>query len=607
MAQRINLKQLQFASGAIASLGILVGVYTVFKTDNVKIKFLSLELIGCGLIAGIVGYAWSVIGEDLANQQIVNIAESQKEAVDQAKRLKEDNGKLSRSLQNIEAKNEKLVISANELKGVAEQWQEKSQNQVQLAKLYLGEHLKSIQGRLSSAVQTGIRQNYQNTQSSEEHKKHVHKTLTKRLVDLETDIKKWNSWIKDITEEDYLEVCIQILDEITSHKSKIAATSTRLNYHQYVPKGFLRKENALKLNEEYHSVVLEKINEYDEVAANNEEFMSAAGRDIELLKNRLVEQNSLVEALSKPIVWKFALNHAARVGNLVIEYCKGNGLHLDRSHYTGDAYEVDLFFFTDRLNAAQTVDVKALNNESERLAQLTHCLKPITFNYQYESRLLVAHAVLQQRVVEKKQPSNPVDAAKEFIKPTESLLPFIKEAYHVGLWASTGGGKTTALSNIIGGMIQELGGNPVIRLTIPKMDADTQAIFPEVHWLGLQESIFGLLEAAVEVQYRIYRNEQAYRAKEIIQDYQPTLFFIDEINGIFTRWKKINENDLNDVLDRFEATLVGDRLSYFRSWMRLELANYKDQFASKLLLFIWQTGRSLRVKSFDCRTESYAK
>jgi hypothetical protein len=31
--------------------------------------------------------------------------------------------------------------------------------------------------------------------------------------------------------------------------------------------------------------------------------------------------------------------------------------------------------------------------------------------------------------------------------------------------------------------------------------------------------------------------------------------------------------------------------------MRIELGNYKQQFAKKLLLFIWQTGRSLRVKS----------
>ncbi|PMB14891.1 hypothetical protein CEN46_26345, partial [Fischerella thermalis CCMEE 5318] len=80
-------------------------------------------------------------------------------------------------------------------------------------------------------------------------------------------------------------------------------------------------------------------------------------------------------------------------------------------------------------------------------------------------------------------------------------------------------------------------------------------------------------------------------------DFDPILFFIDEINLIFTRWKSINEADLENVLERFADTLSRERLQYFNNFMRIELGNYKQQFAKKLLLFIWQTGRSLRVKS----------
>jgi hypothetical protein len=75
------------------------------------------------------------------------------------------------------------------------------------------------------------------------------------------------------------------------------------------------------------------------------------------------------------------------------------------------------------------------------------------------------------------------------------------------------------------------------------------------------------------------------------------LFFIDEINLIFSRWRKINDADLEDVLTRFEATLEGARLTYFNQYMRTELENYKNEFAKRLLLFTWQTGRSLKVKS----------
>ncbi|MCP6761186.1 MAG: hypothetical protein NHB32_21150, partial [Fischerella sp. CENA71] len=126
---------------------------------------------------------------------------------------------------------------------------------------------------------------------------------------------------------------------------------------------------------------------------------------------------------------------------------------------------------------------------------------------------------------------------------------------------------------------------------------DTAKIFPHVDWLGVPNSVFGLLEAALEIQYRIHVNEQAFLKGEEIKDFDPIVFFIDEINLIFTRWKSINEADLENVLDRFADTLSGERLEYFNQFMRIELGNYKQQFAKKLLLFIWQTGRSLRVKS----------
>lgn len=167
------------------------------------------------------------------------------------------------------------------------------------------------------------------------------------------------------------------------------------------------------------------------------------------------------------------------------------------------------------------------------------------------------------------------------------------------LWGETGRGKSTAISNVIGGMFQELGGMPTIRTTIPKLDADTAKIFPQVNWLGVPNSIFGLLEAALEIQYRIHLNEQAFLNKREIKDFEPILFFIDEINLVMSRWGKINEADAEDVLARFERTysLSGERLSYFQQFMKLELMNYKSEFAKRLLLFIWQTGRSLKVKS----------
>ncbi len=115
--------------------------------------------------------------------------------------------------------------------------------------------------------------------------------------------------------------------------------------------------------------------------------------------------------------------------------------------------------------------------------------------------------------------------------------------------------------------------------------------------LGVPNSVFGLLEAALEIQFRIHKNEQAYLNGEEFQEFEPILFFIDEINMIFSRWGKVNDADLDNVLRRFEETLNGERLEYFQEYMTIELRNYKNEFAKRLLLFIWQTGRSLKVKS----------
>ncbi|MUH01546.1 hypothetical protein F7734_58535 [Scytonema sp. UIC 10036] len=227
--------------------------------------------------------------------------------------------------------------------------------------------------------------------------------------------------------------------------------------------------------------------------------------------------------------------------------------------------------------------------------QITHTFNIPEFKYDGETGLISTWVQIAREP--EKPLEDPVVEVKKFLQPVESLIGFVRDAYHVGLWAETGTGKSTAISNIIGGMIQELGGTPTIRTTVPKIDADTAKIFPHVDWLGVPESIFGLLEAALEIQYRIWINEQAFRAGEEIKDFSPILFFIDEINLIFTRWGNISDNDLENVLQRFKRTLQGERLAYFECNMVTELTNYKKEFAKRLLLFIWQTGRSLRVKS----------
>ena len=357
------------------------------------------------------------------------------------------------------------------------------------------------------------------------------------------------------------------------------------------------KKQATHTLNEYSAFSKNQLHNLNHKIDENVNSLDEMREQVSDLLDRIDQGNSkiakLLEEISKlrePIIWKIAPNQATKAGNIIINWCLAKSIHLDRSHYTGDKYEADLFFFTDRLNAAQTIDIKALNLEGENLAQLTHCLEPIKFTYDYDSRLVIAHLVMLRR-------EKATKSVKDFLQPPLQMIQFVRDSYHVGLWGSTGQGKTTAIANIIGGMVRELGGAPTMRTTIPKMDEDTRNIFPHVDWLGVPNSIFGLLEGALEIQYRIHVNEQAYLKNEPFPEFEPILFFIDEINLIFSRWRKINDADLEDVLVRFEATLEGARLNYFNQFMRTELENYKSEFAKRLLLFIWQTGRSLKVKS----------
>ena len=84
----ITLKQLRLVSGAIASLGVCLGLYSAVKADDLNIKSFSLLAATSSVIAGMASYGALILGEDVANKQINDIIADQKKAVDTAKRLK---------------------------------------------------------------------------------------------------------------------------------------------------------------------------------------------------------------------------------------------------------------------------------------------------------------------------------------------------------------------------------------------------------------------------------------------------------------------------------------------------------------------------------------
>ncbi len=603
------------------ALNIALVAGTIAATNHLASKW--HESIANEQLKSISGILNEKIAELTNNNSGIKTKYNQQSiALDEAKADKE---KLSQELEN---KNAALGILQQRVYQIQQDYKVKTEEldfKLQQDDTRFGEVIKSFKGILLKDLSERIYRAYNNLNDSVISKlSATNEDGSKLYQNIEIQLQKFQASLQgsydhhsgmleelnELSGEDVfnqaLVIYSQITDEIASLRVKYrnilniderrALDDAYMTLSDYSKK-FTPISKAKSLLDEYsnyaknqlhglHGKIDENANSLEEMREQLADLLNQLDRE----HLKISQLNQEIAKLKEPIIWKIAPNQATKAGNTIIVWCKSKGIHLDRSHYTGDKYEADLFFFTDRLNAAQTVDVKALNEEGENLAQLTHCIEPIKFSYDYESRLVVAHIVMLRR-------EKATKSVKDFLQPADKLIQFVRDSYHVGLWGSTGQGKTTAISNIIGGMIQELGGAPAMRTTIPKMDEDTRNIFPAVNWLGVQNSIFGLLEAALEIQYRIHSNEQAYLTNKPFPEFDPILFFIDEINLVFTRWRKVSDADLDDVLGRFAETLLGERLFYFSQYMRIELENYKTEFAKKLLLFIWQTGRSLKVKS----------
>lgn len=350
------------------------------------------------------------------------------------------------------------------------------------------EFLSEFVGKVANSLYDRIEQTYNSLDGNclqllnREEYSNIHDELTKFRATLETYHDHHITLVRELEALDYsgittliaasktarevMETYNQVADELFSIKAKyrnLKIIDERRALQEYLETEQYKttKANAIQTLREQTNLDKSVIDRLQAgLSANNNglaELISGIGTDLE-------KANERVAQLSAPIIWKFALNHATRAGNLIIEYCKSLRIHLDRSHYTGDVYEVDLYFFTDRINAAATIDVKALNDEGDRLAQLTHCLEPIKFTYEYETRLLVAHAVLLKKP---KRDTTKQDIDKLWIS-SNKFEKTVAKWERVRITAGSTGGKSPTAKNLALAIMKTRNGQGEIRLYDPQ-------------------------------------------------------------------------------------------------------------------------------------------
>ncbi|NJM20824.1 MAG: hypothetical protein HC874_24945 [Richelia sp. SL_2_1] len=644
MTQNIDVKHVSRFIAVAASV-LTVGAAISFFNGNGKGKALALNIgllttgITAGCVAGskLTSDAASYQGQTLANNFKREISQLDKQREELASKLNSSNEKINQqtnALNEANALNNQLTEQIKIRDGLVI----KLRQDIETLKTKFSDddkRLSIFKYELKSAFQESlimyVDSQYEKLGSlvdsklADERYVNIHPQLENYLERLKTSHDNHYQQINNVA---YVEdVSNKLVDELTSTYYRVfdEIGSLRVRFRNIInleerltldsaleelierrdPKKFASRDkvqSGLNLYRDEHNEDYRRLEELLEDDRNGlkdlREQVSDLINQIDIKNLEIADLKQRLQEANKPQLF-YGVSIPTKAGNSISNYFyKNYEYKLDCLTWAENATGYELTFGIRHNPGLSESDLFA-DNSKEKLAGLTNsypgAYPKLEFNRQVNTiKLTVTLRPAVKKVV---TPEEFTQNLRDELQPPSALINFVKDAYHVGLWAETGSGKTTAISNIIGGMIQVLGGSPEIRLTIPKIDEETQKIFPRVDWLGVPKSVFGLLEAALEIQYRIWKNEQAYLAKEKIEAFSPILFFIDEINLIFTRWGKVNEADINDALDKFSESLNGERLEYFNNYMRTELLNYKNEFAKRLLLFIWQTGRSLNVKS----------
>ena len=176
------------------------------------------------------------------------------------------------------------------------------------------------------------------------------------------------------------------------------------------------------------------------------------------------------------------------------------------------------------------------------------------------------------------------------------LVAFVKGNPQICLMGDSGEGKTTLINHLAQLMEAELGGEVALYIVNPKPNEDTA--LSKLKYADFESSIFGLLEAATEILYRLDLNTSALlqRRESLnhpLPQFVPIIYFFDEFSELAGVWNKCKPEVMAEVLDYFERSLPPEKLQAM-TFIRKRVA--PSSFAADLLKFCWRVGRTEKVK-----------
>ena len=189
---------------------------------------------------------------------------------------------------------------------------------------------------------------------------------------------------------------------------------------------------------------------------------------------------------------------------------------------------------------------------------------------------------------------------RQVVEPSpQHLIDFVQHNPHINLMADSGHGKTTLLNNLTAIARSELGPRTTLIGVNPKPDEGVD--YATLKYIGFEESIYGLLEAAAEIYHRVETNNQIIRAnrnkapdhRQSLPTWSPILYLIDEYTELMGVWNNCKPAVMEEVLQIFYSKLSVDK-RYVVELITKRVS--PNTFAGDLTKICWRVGRSENVK-----------
>ncbi len=374
------------------SLTILAAVAAV-RNENPNAKTLSLIVAGGSAIIAIVNQGSSYLYEENANNQIEGLIKPKdKKIADLTEEVETKRG-IENQLRQAQSANNQLLDSIVKLKAELESYQGKITEEKQFSDVALDTFIVKIKEVLSAYVE----ENFEklkillDTIIKQIKDEYILKVLNELKSEVEIKYANHKAWIVEIKRSDNLDfvtntidIFNQIHEELAFLKVKLIRTlgaSERWKRQNAVSKE--KSENSLyqlaETRKASYNDVMAKLEESEQVATNNPQYMQHIIAELEKAMERLAQKDEEIKALKRPHYWSTPTREDQWIANIIIGYFEQLGIILDRAHNDYDQWQATLSFHIDRNR--RLIKAKDLNKHSDKIEQLAYTLNTPEFKF----------------------------------------------------------------------------------------------------------------------------------------------------------------------------------------------------------------------------------